>query len=56
MNNSPIANPEVKLRLPSATVTAHIFQAPDRKVREAEKRKGKENDQCLIRYCVFVTQ
>lgn len=56
MNYSPIANPEVKLCLPSATVTRIFFQAPDRKVRGAAKRKEKEDNQFLSRYCVFVTQ
>lgn len=39
MNYSPLANPEVKLCLPSAAShRAYFFQTPDRRVREAEKR------------------
>lgn len=54
MNYSPIANPEVKLCLPSATVTVHIF--PGSWQESWRSWKEKEDDQCFIRYSVSVAQ
>lgn len=41
MNYSPIANPEVKLCLPSATVTAHIFSGSWQESWRLKREKGR---------------
>lgn len=57
MNYSPIANPEVKLCLPSATVTADFFfRLLTGKLEELNRERRRKMIDVSSDNCVFVTQ